>query len=233
LKQDVSINNPSAEELARYGMSRHVISGEQPLWFGIPNVRYAFLLGSPTTFLFAALFVGFWRLKFGLEYEGSGVEARAMIVFDAIIVFVLAFDCLIINSLRGVSYLITDRRLLITLKSVWYIKILYNARRAIRNHNGRVLSYNLENIGNFKTRKSLLNSKIGNIYLESGILTDRTVYMGRNDGKVGFRFKRFPIQFSTQLKLANVMYAITNVAAVSALLCSAINNRIEEVGDLI
>lgn len=225
MKRGLSIMDPTADDLAKYELSHEIAPDERPLWLGAPDMKYAFSLASPTILLFIAIIAAFWRIKLGFDSGGSARDARAMIVFDCTVAFFLIADLVIVLSLKQVLYLITDRCINIFIKDIWYVNLNYNTRKACQNHRGRVLKYDLSKILDIEARKSYFNGNIGNIYLENSILSDGAVY--RYDAKrysnVSIKFRWFPIQLSTRLNLANIIYAINDVSAVCDLLRCAIN----------
>jgi hypothetical protein len=220
VKGGISIMNPTSEELEKYGLIHAVESDERPLWLGTPNMKYAFLLASPTTVLFLIILVAYWRVKVGLDYS-SDRNARAAIVFDCIFAFTLILDLFIILLLKPFFYLITDKNINILVKDGLYANLLYYTRKS-RNIG---LRYPLNNLRYFEIRKSFLNNKIGNIYLDS-VSSDGTVskYNSESNKDVTFRVQRFPIQISTRINVVNVLYCVTDVSAVSELLRGAIQN---------
>ena len=226
MKSGVSIMNPTTEDLAKYELSHEIGPGETALWLGTPNMRHAFFLASPATFLFVIIGTAFWIIKLCTEYSNSAQDVRAMFVFVCIFLAALIIDALVILALKRVYYLLSDRNLYIYIQNNWYSNLSYYTRQACSNHHGQVLTYKLSKIIDLEVRKSFLNRSVGNIYLDNSILPDGIIYQydpERYKQNVSVRTKRFPIQLSTNLTLSNVLYCINDVPDVCELLRVTIN----------
>lgn len=213
--------NPTEDDLIRYGMNQEIESGEKPLWLGVPDMRYVFVLAAPTTLLFMAAIAGYFRIMLGFGYNLPARPDIAMIVFDCAGAFALIITVLSILPLRHFIYLVSDRNIYVSMKNVNLGKLLY----LIRKH-GRIIKYDLSKLVDLEFDASVLCKDVGNIYLENSIYDDGVFFRCNTDHKndVEFRKRTFPIRITTRVKLANVLYAVYDVPSVSEMLRSAINN---------